>query len=484
MTALSDLLSDVSRRGGPASVQEAFAASWDTFRACFHEWLTTVHASARPTETGKAAGFMTKASIQQILKYLKLLTHAQRFETRRGSGVFFNLMALRYGGERLTMDHDLVSVYACAADCVARYDLRKDYWQLLHPINKLNLFKKYLEGKGVVFRHAFRDCHKRKRNSEGTAAVRKRRKATKRPSRTALKSEWNAVKKDIREISSSAALSAEERRLNQRRIINRSRKGQGTFRKGLIDECDGRCPATCVNDPVFLEAAHLVPWSTAKNQELDNGILLYATVHIAMDRGYLTFDEDGRLWRRRDADICHLHIRCAQLPEELLTPKRRAWLKKAHAQWLGAHRVTQGDLCKVVVAQEASTDGESENNTEEEEREDQNDTEAEDTAGDTAEDTAGDTAGDTAEDTTGDTAEDTAEDTASGGDIAEQNDQNEAEGTVGVSSSWQERRATNWERLQIMLANAPSAYERARLQRIKENNAELVRLGLSPIRFT
>ena len=463
MTALSDLLSKVSRRGGPASVQEAFAASWETFRACFYEWLTTVHASARPSETGKSAGFMTKASIQQILKYLKLLTHAQRFEIRRGSGIFFNFMELNYGGERLTMDHDLVSVYACAADCVTRYDLRKDYWQLLHPINKLNLFKKYLEGKGVVFRHAFRDCHKRKRSSEGTPS-RKRRKATRRPSRTALKTEWNAVKKHVQEISSSAVLSAEERRLSQRRIINRSRKGQGTFRKGLIDECDGRCPVTCVDDAVFLEAAHLVPWSTAKNQELDNGILLYATVHIAMDRGYVTFDEHGRLWRRRDADICHLHIRCAQLPEELLTPKRRAWLKKAHAQWLGAHRMTQTDLCEVVVEEENS-ESVDEEEEQEEEQEDQNDTEAEE------EDTA-----------TEDTATEDTEDTVA----AEQdlNDTEQEEGTtVGVSSSWQERRATNWERLQIMSANAPSAYERARLQRIKDNNTELVRLGLSPIRF-
>jgi len=437
MGAIDDTLADVGRRG--VSIPEVFAASWDTLHACFFEWLTTIHTSARPSETNSLGGFMKRASVMQIIKYLKLLVHAEKFEHRRGSGIYFNFMEVEYGGEKLSLDHDLASIYATAARCVRQYDLRTDYWQLLHPINKFNLFKQYLESKGVVFQHKSKDCHKRKRSTRNTLS--KKRKKVRRPTRAALKREWNAVKQ---ELVHDATLSGEDQRSSQRNVINRSRNGQGTFRKGLIDECDRRCPITHVDDPVFLQAAHLVPWSTSCSQDFDNGVLLYATVHIAMDRGYVTFDKDGQLWRRRTADIRHLHIRSAKMPDDLLTEGRRAWLGKAYEQWLEAHNISEDELCKVEhsVADAAEPDE----------------------AGDASDSVSGD------DDDTTDFEEEEVSESA---------------------TAWQTHLDRNWERLQELAQEDPpasatpelSAYEIARLQRIKDNNDELARLGLSPIQF-
>ena len=116
------------------------------------------------------------------------------------------------------------------------------------------------------------------------------------------------------------------------------RQGQARFRAAALEIFDEQCPITQVTDATFLQAAHLVPWSLVRTcDDVENSILLYQPVHTAMDRGYISFDEEGKLWQRSEVDISHLHIRRAEIPEKYLTAERQRWLMRSHSHWLETH---------------------------------------------------------------------------------------------------------------------------------------------------
>lgn len=81
--------------------------------------------------------------------------------------------------------------------------------------------------------------------------------------------------------------------------IIKARRGQGSFRERLINECC-YCPFTLVDDPRLLIASHIKPWGcqdTTNFERLDhkNGFLFTPTYDKLFDRGLISFTDDGRL---------------------------------------------------------------------------------------------------------------------------------------------------------------------------------------------
>jgi predicted restriction endonuclease len=79
--------------------------------------------------------------------------------------------------------------------------------------------------------------------------------------------------------------------------LQKTRIGQGRFRKALLDRWDARCPITGVTEPSLLLASHIVPWnrceSDAERVNPENGLLLSALWDAAFDGGLVSFADDG-----------------------------------------------------------------------------------------------------------------------------------------------------------------------------------------------
>lgn len=83
----------------------------------------------------------------------------------------------------------------------------------------------------------------------------------------------------------------------ERKSIILSRIGQGVFRSGLIGYWK-RCAVTGCDLRELLKASHIRPWRDSDNAErLDiyNGLLLVPNLDNAFDRGYISFDNEGKI---------------------------------------------------------------------------------------------------------------------------------------------------------------------------------------------
>lgn len=77
----------------------------------------------------------------------------------------------------------------------------------------------------------------------------------------------------------------------------KSRRGQGLFRS-RVELIEPGCRVTGVTAREHLRASHIKPWRDSNNTEkLDgnNGLLLAPHIDHLFDRGYITFDNDGKL---------------------------------------------------------------------------------------------------------------------------------------------------------------------------------------------
>ena len=76
-----------------------------------------------------------------------------------------------------------------------------------------------------------------------------------------------------------------------------ARRGQGLFRQ-RVQGIESRCRVTGVERPEHLRASHIKPWRDSTNQERldgENGLLLTPSIDHLFDRGFISFEEDGRL---------------------------------------------------------------------------------------------------------------------------------------------------------------------------------------------
>jgi putative restriction endonuclease len=95
-----------------------------------------------------------------------------------------------------------------------------------------------------------------------------------------------------KQVASDAALAETERI-----AIIRARVGQGIFRErvGLIEQ---RCRITGVENPAHLIASHCKPWRDSNHEERldgENGLLLTPSIDHLFDRGFIGFEDNGRL---------------------------------------------------------------------------------------------------------------------------------------------------------------------------------------------
>ena len=76
-----------------------------------------------------------------------------------------------------------------------------------------------------------------------------------------------------------------------------ARQGQGLFKQRVM-ELENRCRITLVENPTHLRASHCKPWRDSNNEERlngENGLLLTPSIDHLFDRGFISFENDGRL---------------------------------------------------------------------------------------------------------------------------------------------------------------------------------------------
>jgi putative restriction endonuclease len=82
-----------------------------------------------------------------------------------------------------------------------------------------------------------------------------------------------------------------------RLAIIRARKGQGLF-KERVGQIESRCRITGVENPAHLVASHCKPWRDSTNEERlngENGLLLTPSIDHLFDRGFIGFENNGKL---------------------------------------------------------------------------------------------------------------------------------------------------------------------------------------------
>ena len=83
-----------------------------------------------------------------------------------------------------------------------------------------------------------------------------------------------------------------------RRAVIEARRGQGRFRLN-VEAVEQRCRISGVSDLRLLKASHIKPWrscsTTAERLDGNNGLLLCPNVDHLFDRGYISFEDEGRM---------------------------------------------------------------------------------------------------------------------------------------------------------------------------------------------
>jgi putative restriction endonuclease len=123
----------------------------------------------------------------------------------------------------------------------------------------------------------------------------------------------------------------------ERQSIIKARVGQGIFRKELVEMWEGACAVTGVRLPNLLRASHIKPWRFSTNSERTNrynGLLLLPQYDHLFDRGFISFDDDGRIIRSRALD----RISPSQLG--INETDRLRSLSESHLAFLRYHRKT------------------------------------------------------------------------------------------------------------------------------------------------
>lgn len=85
---------------------------------------------------------------------------------------------------------------------------------------------------------------------------------------------------------------------SEREALVLARRGQGRFRDS-VQRLERACRVTGVDRPEHLRASHCKPWrdcsSHAERLDGDNGLMLTPSIDHLFDRGFISFEDDGRL---------------------------------------------------------------------------------------------------------------------------------------------------------------------------------------------
>ncbi len=83
----------------------------------------------------------------------------------------------------------------------------------------------------------------------------------------------------------------------EKQSLIQARRGQGIFRAN-VQRIETHCRITKVNRPEHLIASHCQPWRDSTNDERlngENGLLLTPTIDHLFDKGFISFEGNGRL---------------------------------------------------------------------------------------------------------------------------------------------------------------------------------------------
>ncbi len=83
----------------------------------------------------------------------------------------------------------------------------------------------------------------------------------------------------------------------EKEAIIRARRGQGLFKERVMS-IESRCRITLVDNPAHLVASHCKPWRDSTNEERlngENGLLLTPSIDHLFDRGFIGFEDSGKL---------------------------------------------------------------------------------------------------------------------------------------------------------------------------------------------
>lgn len=134
---------------------------------------------------------------------------------------------------------------------------------------------------------------------------------------------------EVNKVQHDTALSVTERE-----AIVKARIGQGDFRRKLIEYWHG-CSISTFSHFDLLIASHIKPWRDADNQQrLDvfNGLLLLPNYDKLFDKGYISFDDNGRVIYSRYID--DTDRRLLKMDESVHLIK----IEEAHKAYLKYHR--------------------------------------------------------------------------------------------------------------------------------------------------
>lgn len=85
--------------------------------------------------------------------------------------------------------------------------------------------------------------------------------------------------------------------LEEKVQLRNARKGQGEYRKKLLDQCP-YCPITLISDDRLLIASHIKPWANSNEFEKTdpkNGFMFTPTFDYLFDRGFISFTNDKKI---------------------------------------------------------------------------------------------------------------------------------------------------------------------------------------------
>lgn len=85
--------------------------------------------------------------------------------------------------------------------------------------------------------------------------------------------------------------------IENRKMEIEQRQKQSLFRKRVIQNFEGRCCLSEINEEELLIASHVVPWAKRIDTRLDpsNGLLLYCPYDRLFDKGFISFDDNLRV---------------------------------------------------------------------------------------------------------------------------------------------------------------------------------------------
>ena len=91
----------------------------------------------------------------------------------------------------------------------------------------------------------------------------------------------------------------------EKQSIVLARRGQGLFRQ-RVSSVERACRVTKVSQPEYLRASHSKPWRDSSNEERlngENGLLLTPDVDLLFDRGFISFEDNGKVLVSPVADL-------------------------------------------------------------------------------------------------------------------------------------------------------------------------------------